>query len=1495
MISDELSKNDSDTRINDSSVSQSACTAVQLGLVELLASWNITPRATVGHSSGEIAAAYATGVLDLESAMAIAYYRGALAEKAAQSHRGSMLAVGAGSAAIAPILPTLTKGRVVIACENSTESITASGDDEGIQELQAIVNEKGLFNRKLATSCAYHSHHMECIAEDYREKLSGLLSSPPKDGIRFFSSLYGRSRPAASLDVNYWVDNLVSPVKFADALSVLLSNAQATREEEVINTLLEIGPHPALQQSAKTMIALAPGSQGLSYLPTLLRRKDDVFNMLEVSRRLAMNGLPVNIDAVNQSGHRAGQTTLTDLPPYPWTHGEKYWIETRYTRISRFSDFARNDILGTLKHDSIDLEPTWRNTISVGDLPWLRNLSADTVEYPLSGYISMAVEAVSQLAIQADLPFSEIKLRDIKILESLVLPLSTRFETQITMRPTDGRSSSGSPDVRNWHIFEVFSWVAERGWRRHCSGMVSICSSRWNNPIDGDRERQALEQSWKRRQNEMEATCGGETAGAEFYRQHERQVGTELRRCLKGIQTLRISHLGALAEILVTDSKLDLPFQFENPVVLHPTLIEPCLQLIASSVTGGKPDTITLPRHDGIQELRLSMDMTRDPGTRVRMLIQSDRTAGNTVTTSASFVGDGQISSIPSLEITGLTSTWKPLTSSTDTLRSQSLCYKDVWKPHPKLVSPLYFQAEARLARLNDTQAQSFLAGGRWNGAARASEPKTSPETSESETATKLIQKMGEHWRAAPDSAQDFIPEILDGNLLTAYISESEELANAIGSVISYIELLVHEQRHGYSILGVGPVFAAMCPQLLRKLQGQVSSVELGGISPAAVQVVSSQVSNLTGRIEHNSLERVGQEDGQSVTNFDLVVVMPSLGLADNFEMAVDHLQVWVKEGGHVITLNAHSTRASPSVPSRQVNQNGSEESSGSATSESESSFSSVESPGLDFVPASQYCSNKEWAVNIFERSPSQRPDVPVTFITADETTPYSIKQGQKNSSSLLATRALGNLDCTEMVGQVAVLLVMESPLLRNPSPDIFAKLQELTSHCSGILWVIQGGYQESTSPDTYMAAGLCRTLRWENPGLRCALLDLDEGHESVDERALETIQKVIGRVFASEDARNVDLEFMERDGGILIPRVEVDDSLNSYLHPSTSLGPVTERRVAIPGKPLEIASDISLHRKDITFTEDRSHSLPLEDGWVEIDVKAVPITFASHKAMQEHRLNDLGFVYSGIVTKVNRNVTDFKNGDRVCAMTTGSVSSSLRCPANLVSVIPDDMRFAEAASVWSTFLPVYYALSEAGGSRRGGSVMVHNASSRLGQAALRLLQRNDVKLLATVNSFHGKELVMNKYGIGEDRVFSSDSDSYRSAVLRATAGRGVDLLLDIDIKERADEWEPCLSPSGKFVSFNQGQPASRLPRLEKNQRFLLVDIEAILADQPDDIMSIVPQVLEQLRQENLHAVSPLQTFVLSEANAAIQTAGNADLVGDIVVEIHDEDIVKVR
>jgi acyl transferase domain-containing protein len=140
------------SRVNDAEFSQPLCTAVQIGLVNILSAWGVKPTSVIGHSSGEIAAAYAAGAITAEAAIVIAYYRGQLAKS---SKEGAMAALGLGRDEVNPYL----EDGVRIACENSPRSITISGDPQKVdQVLDRISRDKeDVFCRRLRVKVAYHS------------------------------------------------------------------------------------------------------------------------------------------------------------------------------------------------------------------------------------------------------------------------------------------------------------------------------------------------------------------------------------------------------------------------------------------------------------------------------------------------------------------------------------------------------------------------------------------------------------------------------------------------------------------------------------------------------------------------------------------------------------------------------------------------------------------------------------------------------------------------------------------------------------------------------------------------------------------------------------------------------------------------------------------------------------------------------------------------------------------------------------------------------------------------------------------------------------------------------------------------------------------------------------------------------------------------------------------------------------------------------------------
>lgn len=139
--------------LSQAQLSQPLCTAVQIALVDLLSSWGITPSTVVGHSSGEIAAAYAAGSLTKQDAIIVAFYRGYICRKPGRT--GAMAAVGLGKAEVSSYLAP----GVVVACENSYSSVTLSGDTDALDGILASIQESNeqTFVRKLQVEMAYHS------------------------------------------------------------------------------------------------------------------------------------------------------------------------------------------------------------------------------------------------------------------------------------------------------------------------------------------------------------------------------------------------------------------------------------------------------------------------------------------------------------------------------------------------------------------------------------------------------------------------------------------------------------------------------------------------------------------------------------------------------------------------------------------------------------------------------------------------------------------------------------------------------------------------------------------------------------------------------------------------------------------------------------------------------------------------------------------------------------------------------------------------------------------------------------------------------------------------------------------------------------------------------------------------------------------------------------------------------------------------------------------
>ena len=152
-IVEELLKAKDSSNVYQAEYAQPLCTALQLALVVLLQNLGMTPVAVVGHSSGEICAAFVAGMIPLRDAIIVAYYRGLFVakssmESSARKPKGCMCAIGLSEGSSSALLEAFGN-RVQLAAVNSPTSCTLSGDEDAIQELVTICAAKGIFCRKL--------------------------------------------------------------------------------------------------------------------------------------------------------------------------------------------------------------------------------------------------------------------------------------------------------------------------------------------------------------------------------------------------------------------------------------------------------------------------------------------------------------------------------------------------------------------------------------------------------------------------------------------------------------------------------------------------------------------------------------------------------------------------------------------------------------------------------------------------------------------------------------------------------------------------------------------------------------------------------------------------------------------------------------------------------------------------------------------------------------------------------------------------------------------------------------------------------------------------------------------------------------------------------------------------------------------------------------------------------------------------------------------------
>ena len=431
--------------LNEVRLAQPVIFMIQCALVELLKTWGVYADCVVGHSSGEVAAAYASGALSLAEATRLVYHRATLQQRAAGS--GRMLPIGLDRAGVEEILedmgipfrPAEGPTQVEIACENAPANTVICGKEAVLRPIMEELDQRRLQNRLLPGNIAFHSTAMDPIKDDALAALCFLNESAFEVEAPFISSVTGARTDR--LDSDYWWSNIRQPVLFAAALD-------AIQREHRPDVVLEIAPHSALQPAISQ--CLEGNLRPPACVPTLMRDRDSCLAFLEALGGLFRAG--VNLDFAAQYPRPRPIPHL--LPGHPREEQTTMDLMCDNEMFVRQGEYSHGPLVG---HRVPADHPLFEARLSDKDFPWLTDHRVHHAPImPAAGYIELVLEALEG---------SPVQFEEIEFLQPCPIP-KTAVRLQTALHPV-----SGAVDEFNFTISSRSHEIGAES-ATHCRGRV---------------------------------------------------------------------------------------------------------------------------------------------------------------------------------------------------------------------------------------------------------------------------------------------------------------------------------------------------------------------------------------------------------------------------------------------------------------------------------------------------------------------------------------------------------------------------------------------------------------------------------------------------------------------------------------------------------------------------------------------------------------------------------------------------------------------------------------------------------------------------------------------------------------------------------------------------------------------------------------------------------------------------------------------------------------
>jgi NADPH:quinone reductase-like Zn-dependent oxidoreductase/ubiquinone/menaquinone biosynthesis C-methylase UbiE len=1484
-----------------------------------------------------------------------------------------MMAVGLSQDAVKPYLSSVVtpagKPALNIACVNSPNNVTISGDELLLDQLKQQLDQQTIFARKLRVSVAYHSQQMNAISEEYIKLVGSIDPSTQFSKIPMISSVTTKRATEEQLtQPSYWARNMVSPVEFSAAVLAMCESSaiSLTRKIDkshafasVVDHLVEIGPHAALQGPIREILRISPRGQDIGYSSVLRRGSHAIETTLSTVGELYCMGCEVDLRAVNEpnTSPRPPRSLLINLPEYPFDHSQNHWFESRLSKNYRSRPYAPLELLGVRSNDWNLFDSRWRNFIRIREMPWVEQHKVNgTILYPGAGMLAMAIEGAKQLATSAG-TIQGYVLRHVHFENAMNLSSTSGvLETQVSLRPISSHVESSYT-----YDFTVYS-VEAKDWQTNCHGVIEVEFQEDQDGWEGRMKAARFVKLEKSCQNII-SNCSHSIDTPRMY-EFLKKAGLDYGPAFQALENERISDANEAAAEVSLFGQRDSDPEGNQPYVIHPASLDAIMHLCFTALSSGgaNPMATSVPsrlKYIWISNRGLSRREADTLTTFSKLTHKNGR--GFSVDTGALNCGStGQLKLfIEGLELTNITHTPPPgnlmphLDQSYFNIVSRIALSKLSANEaashfeglHQAKEDPTQFFLDLRelmkialghLVQVTDAQTHGQETSWKkhyldWAHHHLATDLLEIESPQSLEEACLKIDKKGCVGRIYAEVARN-LTGIFTGKVDPLSLLFNSDLAKGYYEEIAtyksnhqfaeYLNLLAHE-KPGLSILEVGGGTGAGTRNVIKTLKthadGDTGTLrcrkyDFTDISAAFFEKAREEFEDVQFKMNYKILdiEKDITEQGFENNSYDVVIAINVLHVTQSVKKTLQNIRKAMKPGGKLIVQEPLKPDGGTLgfifglLPGWWL-----------GIQDGRRLSPSMSMEAWDVVLKECGFSSSEMVFRDFEQYDAHETGVFITTAVEESPPPWTLeKQGRSviiigqaqeieddvvrdlmgPLSELFGARphftTLGEAACeTDLASKFLIFLDYKSVLLESMTEEAWSQLQPLILSARDLLWITAAGGADP-NPGYGLLDGFSRVLRSEHYDLHLVTLALDFCSSSTKEKTQHMMQ-IVEEMATTPAGQNYEEDYVEIGGLLHIKRVVEANYVRSALE--TQLAPYKPLQVRLSeAPPFELNMMVAGKLDSLCYMQSSDDASELQPGMVEVEVKAVSLDRRDYNTTQDRNDdNKFGGFYAGIVLRIGSEVT-IRPGARVFGWCHGSFRSQVVTAADLVAELPGSISFSSACTSVPPTLAAHYALVEMGHLRSNDHVLVHDGSSPVGQAAIKLCQEWGVKQLwATATSEQERNYLVDTLGLSEEIVLPVSSIDRQ--IKELVPKKAIDIVLAADFYPATPHSLSYVRTRGRYIQLTSTSGMSNeLPRmLDVPSSVSLSQFEV------RDVMDQAPWAMRQsleysIQHANMagHATIPhYNTSHLSEMFEHLRGCQDGERV---VVDLHAEDTITV-